>query len=162
MEGAVSSTDVHGDLVSFLALAASGGLRPEALVASDLTAVERALLSFADSLAGKVDLARRITEITDKSRKFSSLYPALRWFRPSDLEKEAVRDVTATRSSEKVNDLTDLTGLPIVSLGDAAASLMRKVAERDQSSPASRSLSSVLSLGARANTAAFRDPTRTG
>jgi len=95
-----------------------------ALSRADLTPTEFAVLSVIHGSARQVAVARNFASLIDANKPLSKVYPLVRKFITSDIEKTAKQRVAEVFHPE---NLTAVTGIPYSSIEEAGVSLSKKL-----------------------------------
>jgi hypothetical protein len=94
------------------------------LPSEDLTATEFAVLNIIHGSAKQLEMARDFTYLIDANKPLGKVYPLLRKFIDSDIEKSAKQKVAEVLLPEH---LTALTGIPYSAITEAGMSLSKKL-----------------------------------
>ncbi len=93
-------------------------------VAALLSPVERVVLSHVVSAASRVALAKSFASEADREKLFAALYPLIRFFVSSEVEKETKKDAAQSLTPDAI---TSATGIPYSAIMEAAISLSTKL-----------------------------------
>jgi hypothetical protein len=93
-------------------------------VAGGLSPAERVVLSHVVSAASRVELAKTFASAVDSKKPFAMLYPLIRFFVSSEVEKQTKKDAAQSTTPDAI---TAATGIPYSTLTEAAISLLTKL-----------------------------------
>jgi hypothetical protein len=126
----VTPSEAPADLKTIVNLAYSGKLPQYVATRTDLTPIERILLTYAQNAGGQLNTANDFSAIIDGEKRFGFAYPFIRLLRDSELQRNTKDHVYKSFSPD---ELASMTGIPVSSLAEAASSLTSKLGLREKS-----------------------------